>query len=298
MHRHFVRVLFLASLTLIACGEDDSQTLAPPHDNGIHGTMTAMIKGQQRIMTIVSLSAEPGQARSGLFTIEARTRDATIWMKLAYVTGAGSYPLGVNTDTNAGGMVNVMTRDEDDKPVYLSTAAMSGKVLVNTLTESRIAGTFNFSATSILSDMEFDASNGVLDITVDRGLPALPTGVPNSGSLRIDGIDCTASSVIGSAVENGKFELEVACGWDMQVWVRPRTAIEAPGNYEVPADVDLSAFRDGELFASVDGPPTGFLNVLTIDEHRVVATFGGTLTLDGGEGTITIQLGSVNTSVE
>lgn len=297
MHRHIVRTLLLAGLTLIACGEDDSQTVAPPGDNGIHGTMTATIKGEQRNMTIVSLSAEPGKARSGQFTIEARTRDATIWMRLSYVSGPGSYPLGVNTDTNAGGMVTVMTSDDDDMPVSL--ASTSGTVVVGTRTEARITGTFSFSATSFLfPGVAFNASNGVFDITMDRGLPALPTGIPNSGSLRVDNVECTATQVLGTKLEDGRYELQVSCGYDMTVWIKPRAVIGTPGNYEVPADVELSAFHDNTWYTSIDGPPTGFLNVLTVESDRVVGTFGGTLTREGGEGTITIQLGTVNSAVE
>lgn len=145
----------LAAL-LVACGGGGGDATSPSTSGGNQNPggstgssqMTATINGQAFSVTGVSaVFAAQLDANSGSYLlsgVETASTFRSITFTLSGISGPGTYPLGVDGVSVAGGAGSVSVNATNVWNTGLSGA--SGTITITSLTTTRIAGTFAFSA--------------------------------------------------------------------------------------------------------------------------------------------------------
>jgi hypothetical protein len=183
-------LLATAAATLLA-GCSDSGGVTDPNNNnngnnnGGTGTtrMTATIDGQawQAATTAGSIVALQHAPKSGGYTIigvqvlSNGTVGATLTILINNIAGPGTYTLGVDGVTTYGGFAGISAGGTWLTPF----SGAAGTITITTLTTTRIAGTFSFTATAsgggatgtkVVTNGVFDApisGNAVLPVLTD-----------------------------------------------------------------------------------------------------------------------------------
>jgi hypothetical protein len=191
--------LFLCSLA--ACGGDSSTT--GPIGGTTSGTFTATIDGQAWVSTTnqtaggsSAANAIPGTVTLIGTKVVSATNYTTITLALGYLSGPGTYPLGVSQGTTAGGSGIVFATQGTSIGTWSTNlTGNAGTVTITSLTSTRIVGTVQFTA----PPQSFTTTTGTRVVTngaFDLPLPANFTIAPatNKGSK--------VSGIVGGAAWN------------------------------------------------------------------------------------------------
>jgi hypothetical protein len=182
---------------LAACGGGSDSTTAPNTGNqnpgGTTGTgstkMTATIDGKAwTAATSFALQSDPVASRYLLSGIEVGT-NTSIVLSLGDIPGPGTYPLGVDGVTVAGGFGGVTMLSGQTWNTSFSGAA--GTITITALTTKHIAGTFSFTASLATNGATGTRSvaNGVFDVPFnsDATLRALPDSIGSKMTATLNG---------------------------------------------------------------------------------------------------------------
>lgn len=135
----FPQALWLAPALLAACNMSDSASTSAGH-------LTATVDGVAWTASAQSVSTAAIAAGAGVYSIlVSQTADANalnLSMTLYHVTAPGTYPLGV--DSTMSGGIGVVSNLDAGWATPLSGSA--GSITITTLTSTRMAGTFAFTA--------------------------------------------------------------------------------------------------------------------------------------------------------
>src|SRR5690606_21615456 len=91
-------------------------------------------------------TAIPGSLSFYGATISGTTRQLALM--LGRIPGPGTYPLGMNSGTGAGGVATIL---EGSQTWTTPLSGAAGAVTITTLTDTRVAGTFAFEATPLVA---------------------------------------------------------------------------------------------------------------------------------------------------
>jgi len=146
------KTVLLLLCFVAACGGGSSSTTGPTGGT-TNGTFTATIDGQAWVSTTnqtatsSSANAVPGSVTLTGTKVVSATNYTTITLALGYLTGPGTYPLGVNQGTTAGGTGIVFATVGSAISTWSTNLlGNAGTVTITSLTSSRIAGTLQFTA--------------------------------------------------------------------------------------------------------------------------------------------------------
>ncbi|HET9886302.1 MAG TPA: DUF6252 family protein, partial [bacterium] len=203
MKRIFFAVLLL-SLLAPGCGDDDDDTTGPGPANN---EMSANVDGQawradQSAITVNGGASTPFQGTISIAGTQLGGVNENITLILSFISGPGTYPLGVNFLTNAGGQATFTQAPTSFVTILTGEA---GVVTITTRTNTRIAGTFSFDASDISGPGTVSVTNGVFDITVEGSLPALPTGSGSEMSANLDGNFWNAATILANRQSANQF---------------------------------------------------------------------------------------------
>jgi hypothetical protein len=232
--------------------------------------------------------------------VVSTTNYTTLTMTLGYIAGPGTYPLGVNYISTAGGLGIVFAPQGSSFGTWSTNLSGSaGSVTVTSLTNSRIAGTFQFTA----PPQNFSSTTGTRVVTngaFDMPLPAGFTPAPanNNGSkisAVIGGTPWNAATVIPLGT-GGVFGL-VGTSDTLSVSIEPGTVVSAGNSYPIGGSGggSMTVVRTGTSrnWSSGTGGAVGTITITSLVGNRASGTFTATLLPGSGTtGSLAITNGS------
>jgi hypothetical protein len=297
---------------LAACGGGGDSTTGPTGGNqnpgGTTGTgttkMTATIDGKAWTSSsslVIQVDAVAG--RYLLSGIEIAT-NTSISLSFGDITGPGTYPLGVDGVSVAGGFGSVLVGTTQTWTSPFSGAA--GTITITSLTTKRVAGTFSFTANAVSGGATGTraVTSGVFDIPFnsDASLRTLPDSVGSKITASLNGQAWNAA--IASA-QTGNGFISISGINDKQTVLitiaAPTAAGTFPMSYTSPNfiwAIDPNAVKPAgaQCCWGVTGD-AGTITFTTVTKTRTKGTFSITLspqpgTAAAGRGQLTISAGT------
>jgi hypothetical protein len=262
-----------------------------PGQNGqVSGNFRATIDGAQWAADVLTIQISGGAVGdvSGpiIITGSQISTGTTMSIALRFVGGPGTYPLGVNA-TNAGGIATV-SRSLGGGATVLSTqlTGAAGTLTITARTNTRIAGTFSYTATVLPGAGTGTAivTNGSFDLTMNAGLtvPPLPTDSGSVVSATLNGANWNAATIVApnAAVTFG------AGSTDYMLNVLATTVVNGPGTLAIPGQVSVTLIRAGTAQSWTGTGGNGTIVVTGLTTGRLVGTFTMTLAPVVGSGAV------------
>lgn len=283
----------------LACGGSNTG----PSGNGI-GTFTATIDGaawasDAPTLQVSSSATIPGTlVISGTKVISA-TNYTSLALFLGYIAGPGTYPLGVNQGTTAGGGGSVTSQASGVLGIWSSGfSGAAGTVTITSLTSTRMTGTFQFTA---LPQSGSQASgnrvvtNGSFDVPLGAGFTLPPAN--NLGSK--------ISATIAGSPWNGATVVALGTGGafagggtsdSYHVSLTTSTVVAAGNSYPIGnSGVSVSVILGNASWGGTGS--TGTVTISSLGNGRVAGLFAGTLPRLGGGAPLVIANGSFDMRV-
>lgn len=268
-------------LLAVGCGGGDGGPANPNSGGGGGGggapMMKATIDGVNWVATssTVQVTGSTTATPGGAIAISGGniTSGIGVSLSIAYISAPGTFPLGVNPGSNAGGVATV-TDAPDVWNTPLNGAA--GTVTISTRTSTRIAGTFQFSASPLLGGgPDVGVTAGEFDITVSTGLPALPTGNPSLMAATLDGDAWNGATIVGIAggASFGGSNTDYSINFVAKVPFVPG------GAYDMGSEFGAQIIRVGttDSWAVTVEDSVGYVTFVTVTAGRIAGFFAGTL---------------------
>jgi hypothetical protein len=231
--------------------------------------------------TVIGNGGVPGALTISGVEVVAPTDYKSISISVSFIGATGVYPMGINIGTTAGATASMVVVSGNSTTTYLTPlSGAAGTLTITTLTASRMAGTFSFSADlSPGPGAPVSVTNGSFDISIPTGFTSVPPGNKGSTiSASLGGTAFNAATVVGLGdLAAGAFSLG---GQTVTTSVSITTAaqITAPGTYNLGAEVTMSVldFVTADAWSSGTGA-TGTVTITSIGNGRLVGSFDGVL---------------------
>lgn len=209
-----------------------------------------------------------------------------ISMSLLNVPGPGTYRLGTGANVPGGTAVTVVGSSSWGTPL----SGNAGTLVITTLTQSRIAGTFSFVGESVQGGAtgELPVTNGAFDMNLlsEGPLGEVPQGQINALTAEFAGGFYSAATVASSGTLAGIFS--VASG--TTTYSVAMTLREVTGPDVLQLEDGIVSLRVSDMstdpvtvWSSTVAGSEGAIVVATVSSERVTGTFSGTLELSLGE---------------
>jgi hypothetical protein len=260
--------------------------------------MSANVDGQpweadQSAITVNGGSSTPFQGTISISGTQLAGGNKTILLVLSFISGPGTYPLGVNFLTNAGGQA---TYTQAPTSFVTALTGEAGVVTITTRTNTRIAGTFSFLASDITGPGTVNVTNGEFDITVEGGLPTLPTGSGSEMSANLDADFWNAATILANRQSANQFNL-VVTNTEFAMTMTSVVDILAGSVYGIPGQIQLTINRLGTIdsWQAEAGPNVGTVSITESTEGQLVGSFSGVIPqVSGGVTPLTVSDGEFN----
>lgn len=298
----FLWPLLASIVVFTACGGGGDGPTGPGGGGGSGNTFTAVIDGTAWTSdaSAITVTGNSAATRAGTLIISGFQTSSNRGLSLAisFFSGPAVQPLGVNTVTTPGGSGTVMFLPDS----WLTP--MSGAAGFVTLTErsaTRIAGTFNFTASALAgaTPAQRVVTNGAFDITIPAGLPPLPAGVGSTAAATIGGAPWYAATIVGIHPGSGTFSL-TASNTAYTLSFVPKVPVSAGNTYGIPSQMAVTASREGttDSWWGGLGPDIGSVTISAFEANRLVATFSGTLPALNAAAALSITGGTLNAHLD
>jgi hypothetical protein len=285
MKRIALSMWILLAVLALGCSDDPvipyNPPYYPPAPEDHTGYMRATIDGHNSDpYRYFRIYRSMGTDWEGSITISAGYgSDPILDLTLSFISGPGTYPLGVNPETTPGGTAKYNPRFLESWETPLTGA--SGFVTITARTDKRIAGTFHFTADKTgLGDgpPTISFTNGEFDITCLEDLPPLPTGAGSTFSGTVGDASFNAATVMGINPGFDTFQVDADnLEFDFKLW--SKVTVAAGNTYGIPSQIEMRLDERGtpNAWSGGSGPDVGTLTVLSQSADRIVATFTATL---------------------
>ncbi len=269
---------------LAACGGGGGGALGP--GGGGKAAFTANINGQPWAAdtTGFGVTGNPGVPGSLIISgvdLVSPTNYKTLFLSVAFIGAPGTYPIGINIGTSAGGTGGITTVSGATVNLYgVPLTGAAGTLTITTLTATRMVGTFSFTADLMPGPgASLTVTNGTFDITLPGGFTAVP---PNNHGSTVGGTLGTtafnAATVVGLGdLAAGAFVLG-GTTVTKSVSISTTTQVTVPGTYTLGTEMSISVldFPTGDSWITSTGA-TGTVIVTSIGNGRVAGTFDADL---------------------
>lgn len=295
-HMQTVRIL-LRSIILcasafgaLACGDDMPLKVAIGN-----GPMSARLNG------IESWTASTGAAvhvAPGLYSITGIRTTApnyTFVFQLANIGAAGTYPLGAGPQI-FGGTATVSTPTLGSW--YTPANGAAGEIVISTLTDTRIAGTFSFSAAPLSGAVSnLGVTSGVFDMPLTGTAAALPDNAGSKVTATINGVAFAAGSA-ASVLTTGASPTLTLNGNNLERTISISVAnVPATGTYALSSATPVRTIQvtgapgsATATWASQSTGGSGTVTITSITSTRITGGFNATLVPLGGGATGTLTV--------
>jgi len=296
MRRAVLGAVLVSGLLGLGCGGDGGGPAGPGNNNGGGNSFTAVIDGNAWTSSQVSLqlTGDAGNPESSPLVISGYENASgfSVQLFLGFIGGVGSFPLGVNAGSTAGGTAQLVLAPDIWTTPFSGAA---GSLEVTERTATRIAGTFAFTADALLNVLPATrtVTSGAFDLTVSTGLPALPTQVGSTMTATIDGGAWNGATIVALNPGAGTFSVS-GSNTAYSFMVTPKQPVAAGNSYGIPSQISLSVIRTGtaDSWAAIGGADIGTWTIDSFTAAGMSGSFSGTipglsvgtpLTIAGGE---------------
>lgn len=293
-----------ALVVTAACGSGGGDGGGGPSGGG--SGMTARIDGTS--WTANQVQVTPGGASiPGSVVIlgikVSGNSTSSISLTLGFISGPGTYPLGVNQGTSAGGTGIYLTTSPSS--VQNRTTPLNGDagtLVITSLTADHLEGTFEFVAEPILGSSftgNRSITQGTLDIDLPSALAAVPAGNHGSSvSADLGGAAFNGATVVGLG-GSGAFSFGGSTD-SLHVSFVTQTPVTTTGDYGLLTgfNVTVSDVKLNHNWGGVSGD-SGKVTVTSLANGRIVGTFGGRLhSLGGATADLMVTDGSFDVRID
>jgi len=298
-----IRLLMLSAAlgTLAACGGSGTG----PSGNGI-GTFTAVIDGVAWSSDNISLQVSSGGTVPGTQVITGSKLTGgqnyiALILTLGYISAPGTYPLGVNQGVVAGGSAILSSQTGSVLGIWnTGFSGSAGTVTITSLTSTRMAGTFQFTAPPQLGSQASGnrvVTNGTFDVPLGAGF-VLPTAgnLGNRFGATIGGTAWNAATVAGVG-QGGAFSLG-GHGTTYNISLTTQVTVSAGNSYAIGGQNGFSATATNGSSSWGGLGNTGTVFISSLANGRAVGTFSGILAAGAGtSGALVITNGSFDVKI-
>lgn len=207
---------------------------------------------------------------------------SSISLILGFISGPGTYPLGVNQGTSAGGTgIYLTTTPSTAQSRTTPLNGNAGMITITSLTAGHLEGTFSFVAEPILGST-FTGNRAITEGTLDIDLPSALSTVPaaNHGSTvfaNLGGTVFNAATVVGLG-SAGSFSF--GGGNDsLDVSFVTAVPVNATGDYGFTGgfSITVSDLKLNHNWGGGSGSDSGKVTITSLANGRLVGTFSGRL---------------------
>ena len=279
------RALVLLSLLLSAgpmasgCGSDSSPS-GPGGGGGGSGPISARVDGVAWSAPTAGVqalaSAAPGQL--GFIGVSLTAPSISMGLTLGHIPGPGTYPLGVNVFSNAGGTGTVgLNGIASNTPLNGS----AGTVTIATLSATRVTGTFSFVAEPISGGgAPVVVTDGSFDVPLSAGfVPVAGVALGSSTSVTLGSVEWNAATVVGIGSSGTYTFTSSNTEYTMTCVIGP---IDTPGQGALTLSSPVRRIHiirsDGTAAWGASANDIGTITVEAVSSTRISGTFEGTLT--------------------
>lgn len=233
------------------------------------------------------------------------TSTSSISLALGFISGPGTYPLGVNQGTSAGGTgIYLITSPSSAQNRTTPLNGNAGTLVVTSLSANHLEGTFEFVAEPILGS-SFSGNRAITEGTLDIDLPSALSAVPpaNHGSTigaTLGSTPFNAATVVGLG---GSGAYSFGGGNDsLDFSFVTATAINATGDYPFVNgfNIHLSDLKLNHNWGGGVAGDSGKVTITSLANGRIVGTFSGRLHALGAGGLpdLTVTGGSFDVRID
>lgn len=242
--------------------------------------------------------------------IVSATNYTTVMLSLGYIAGPGTYPLGVNAGTTAGGMGTVTAIQGVSLPTWSTNfTGAAGTVTVTELSATRIKGTFQFTAPpqsySQGTTGTRTVTNGAFDVALPVGFTPAPSN--NRGS-KISALVNGASWNGATVTALGSQTVFVVGGTtdSLSVTMSPATVLAQGQTYLIGGTQSgvqngtmiVTRLPSGASWNSGTGTAVGSMTITSLGNGRAAGTFNANLvSATGGGGGLSITQGTFDVKI-
>lgn len=275
-----VSLALLASCALLlpGCG-DDSSPSGPGGGGGGTGPLSARVDGvawsapEAAVQALAS--SAPGQL--GFIGVSLTAPSISMGLTLGFIPGPGTYPLGVNNFSNAGGVGTVSTNGVG---ALTPLSGDAGTVTIATLTSTRITGTFAFVAEPVGGGTPVVVTDGNFDVPLSAGfVPVSGIGLGSSTSATLGSVEWNAATVVGVGSSGTYTFTSSSTEYTMTCTIGP---IATPGSGALTLSSPVRRIQitqnDGNAAWGASANDVGTLEVTAVSATRITGTFSGSLT--------------------
>lgn len=285
------RLLPFALLAVIACG---GSTPTDPNNNNGSGTnrLSATIDGaawsaaSAAIVASGNMSQIPGGLLFQGSTITQPARALVI--NLARISGPGTYPLGVNTGTNAGG---TLTMTLGTASWWTPLSGDAGSVTITSMANGRMQGTFTADLVRLAGSGGADQvtiTNGQFNVPINPGY-AVPAADDrgSTATITIDGQTTKGATIVGLGGGTSLIGISAAnLDWTVSVTAGP---VDGPGTlplsaFTVPIRKVMIIPTGGGLAWGGTQADVGTFTVTSVTATRLAGSWTATLAAVGHGG--------------
>jgi len=290
MKPFLVRILVPVFLiTLVA-----SCSTQPSSLNG-GGTFTADLDGThfQATANYISVAGTggvvPGSAIISGTQVNSTTNTTSVSLSLGYITGTGTYPLGVNQLTTAGGTLIISTTSGTSVGSWTTAfTGAAGTITISSITSSQIVGTFQATAypQSGVASAHKIVTNGKFTVPLN-GFTVAPSSNPGSlikATLGGTAFNAATISGQGSGSTFGTLGTTTdASNHTTTVSLTVSGSVATGGTYPLvpPAGggtyVAMMVTINNTSFGGLGSGDSGSVTITSFSGGRAKGTFSGTL---------------------
>ncbi len=285
MRRTLIALLLTA---LTACGGGGTPT-GPSNPGGGSNVFSASIDGtawsapSASVNAAASTSSVPGGLIFTGTTVGTQARSLII--SLDRIKGPGTYPLGVNTGTTAGG---TLTMTLGSQSWWTPLNGKAGTITITSLTSTRVAGTFSGELGPLAGGAgTVHITNGKFDVPRNPGYAAPATDDEGSWvSATVGGFDWNGATVVGFGGGTGTAVVTATTDdYIVTITAGPLSGADSgplTGAGAVPIrTVRVQRAGTTNAWGGLAGD-VGTLSISSITAKRIAGTFSGTLAPLGG----------------
>ena len=300
MRRLLAAAATASLLILAACGgsstgpddDDDDDGNPPPGSSKLQ----ASIDGQSWSATpsLIYAIANTSTMKGGLtFSGSVLSPSRGLTFTLARISGPGTYPLGVNIGTNAGG---ILLLSEGSQSWSTPLNGDAGTVTITSMSNGRVVGTFSAeleAQASTITPAKRTVTNGSFNVPINPGYS--PPAADDQGSVvtaTIDGNSFNGATIVGLGggtaligfnASNGRYTMSVNAGPVDGTGTLPLASASVPLR-----KVSVMSIEDGIGYGGTAND-VGTMTITSVTPNRLAGSFTGTLSRVGGAGSIQVS---------
>lgn len=274
-------------LALAACGSSGTGPTPPPPPPGNGNSITARIDGQNFAADPITITASGNTSQmpggivfsGGTLTQPARS----LVISLGRISGPGTYTLGVNNGTNAGGTLTMVLGSNS---WWTPLDGDAGTITIAAMGNGRVSGTFTATLAPLAGGTgTVQVTNGQFNVPINPGYAApAPDDQGSKVTGSVGGQPWNGATVVGlgGGTDLVGFSAQ-AKGYNLVVSAGPPTVGTLPIQPGVPVRSITVSHASGSGWGTTQAA-SGSMTITSITPTRIAGSLTASLPRVGGAG--------------